>query len=114
MEWKKIKKKSIKNVMLESYVINIKNKYNLSYDDAKKILNQINHAISMKHIQSNNIKTDKNGKITNIEGISFSDTGICTINYNKNCNYLSKNKDNIQIIESFNEHWNIYKSSNKL
>lgn len=113
MEWKNIKKKTLKNVMLENYVIDIKNKYNLSYDDAKKILDQINHAICMKHIQSSNVKTDGNGKIIKIDGISFTQNGQCRINYNKNNNYLSKNKDNIYIIESFNGLWNAYKMLNK-
>jgi len=112
MEWKSIKKKSVKTVVLESYVIDIKNKYNLSYDKAKVILDKINHAICMKHIVSSNIKTDPStGKIVKIDGVSFTPKGECIISYNKNNNYLSKNKDNTYIIESFNGLWNVYKNN---
>lgn len=111
MEWKKIKKKSVKNVMLENYIIDIKNKYNLTYEDAKLILDRINHAMCMKHIQSNHVKTDSTGRIVKIEGVTFTDTGRCNIKYNKNSNYLSKNKDNVCIIQSFNGLWNEYKTN---
>lgn len=114
MEWKKIKKKSIKTIMLENYVIDIKKKYNLSYDSAKIILDKLNHAICMKHIQSNNIKTDNNGKIIKIDGVTFSNDGQCTIHYNKNSNYLSKNKENSVVIESFYGLWCEFKSQNKI
>ena len=109
MEWKHIKKKSIKNVMLENYIINIKNKYNLSFDSAKCILDKINHAICMKYIQSHNVKTNNDGDIIKIEGVTFDEHGNCFINYNKNGNYISKNKDNVCVINSFNGLWNIYK-----
>jgi len=112
MEWKNIKKKSIKTVMLENYVINIKNKYNISYEKAKCILDQINHAICMKYIQSHHIKTDGKGEITKIDGITFDDNGNFSIKFNKHNNYLSKNKDHIYIIESFNGLWNGYKLVN--
>lgn len=96
--------------MLEDYVIDIKKKYNLSFDEAQNILNKINHAICMKHISSSNVKTDKTtNKITQIDGISFDSTGKCHINYNKLCNYQSKNKDNICTIETFNGLWRIHK-----
>lgn len=114
MEWKNIKKKSVKTVMLENYVINIKDKYNLSYEQAKCILDQINHAICMKHIQSNHIKTDGQNSITKIEGINFDDNGKIIFKFNKNNNYLSKNKENIYVIESFNGMWNAYKLVNKI
>ncbi len=110
MEWKNIKKKSIKTMMLENYVIDIKDKYGLTYDDAKLILDNINHSMCLKHIQSNNIKLDPvTGKIAKIDGVTFDSKGTCIINYNKNTNYLSKNKENVQTIESFNGLWQQYK-----
>ena len=99
--------------MLENYIISIKDKYKLSYDEAKIILDRINHAMCMKHILSNNVKTDSTGQIIKIDGVSFTDTGKCIIHYNKNNNYLSKNKENIYVIESFNGMWNAYKMTKK-
>lgn len=110
MDWKSIKKKNIKNTMLEDYVIDIKKQYNLSFEEAKRILDKINHAICMKHILSSNVKTDPiTNKITKIDGISFDSNGKCNINYNKFSNYQSKNKENICTIETFNGLWRISK-----
>jgi hypothetical protein len=69
-EWGNIRKKNIKDLLVERYVIDIKNKYSLSIKQAKYLLSVIFIAIVFKVITSKDIEYN-DGKIQNIQGIEF-------------------------------------------
>ena len=99
-----IKKKNIKNILIENFVIDMKNKHNLSDKLCKKLLSIIKIGIIFKTILSDDIKY-KDGKINNIEGIVFNNKKI---KFNKNI-YKSSNKISSQIIiekkSNISENW---------
>ncbi len=68
--WGDIKKKNIKDLLIEKYVIDMKNKYSLSIKQAKYLLSIIFIALVFKVLVSKDIDY-KNGKIEHIEGIEF-------------------------------------------
>lgn len=69
-EWANIRKKNIKDLLVERYVIDMKNKHSLTIKQAKYLLSVIFIAIVFKVITSKDIEYD-NGKIQNIDGIEF-------------------------------------------
>jgi len=69
-DWSSIRKKNVKDFLIENYVINMKNKYNLSIKQAKYLLSIIFTAIVFKVITSKDIEYN-DGKIYNINGIDF-------------------------------------------
>ena len=73
--WVDIKKKNIKELLIELYVINMKNKYSLSNKQAKYLHSIIFIALVFKVISPKDIKYN-NGKIEYIEGIEFSKNNI--------------------------------------
>ena len=68
--WSDIRKKNIKKLLLEIYVINMKNKYSLSVKQTKYLLSIILMAIVFKVIIVSDIEIE-NGYIKNIKGINF-------------------------------------------
>lgn len=69
-DWNNIKKKNIKLLFIEQYIIENQKKYNLSRSDCQKLLNIVLLGVLLKTITSNDIVfVDK--KIKKIEGISF-------------------------------------------
>ena len=68
--WNKIRKKSIKQNIIEKYAIDMKCKYNLSNIQMKKLFSIIIIGMIFKTITINNIYYS-NGEIHNINGISF-------------------------------------------
>ena len=68
--WNSIKKKSIKTTMIENYVINMKNKYNLTFYQSNKLLSLIVIGIIFKTITNDDIKY-QDGEILSINGFSF-------------------------------------------
>jgi len=69
--WANIRKKNIKDLLIERYVLNMKNKYSLSYKQAQTLLSTIFIGLVFKVISVKDIKYS-DGNITEIEGISFS------------------------------------------
>ena len=69
-EWGKIKKKNIKQLLIENFVISAKRKYGLTITDAKKILSYIVIGHIFKTIDNDDIVFD-NGKIQSINGFTF-------------------------------------------
>ena len=69
-EWANIKKKNIKDLLIETYVIDMKNKYSLTVKQAKYLLSIIFTTLTFKVITNKDIEYS-NGKIQNIEGINF-------------------------------------------
>lgn len=68
--WGDIRKKNIKDMLIERYVIKTKKKYSLSISQTKVLLSIISIAILFKVITANDILYD-NGEILNIEGIKI-------------------------------------------
>jgi hypothetical protein len=69
-EWGNIRKKNIKDLLIERYVIDMKNKHLLSIKQTKYLLSVIFIAIVFKVITSKDIEYS-DGKIQNIQGIEF-------------------------------------------
>ena len=69
-KWIDIKKKNMKELLIELYVTRMKNKYQLSIKQAKYLISVILIAMVFKVITSANINYS-NGRINSIEGIDF-------------------------------------------
>lgn len=69
-EWGTIRKKSIKDIMYEKYVLDMKDMYSLTMKQAKYLLSLILLLITFKTISMKDIIYDGN-KISRIEGIDF-------------------------------------------
>ena len=85
--WNDIKKKNIKELLIELYVTNMKNKHNLTIKQSKYLLSMIFIGLVFKIITSKDIEY-KDGKIKNIEGIIFKHKKIII---NKNLYQLENN-----------------------
>lgn len=70
LEWCNIKKKSVKDIMFQNYLINMKKVYSLRDSQIKKIYNFINLGIMLKSIKNSDIVYES-GEIKEIIGISF-------------------------------------------
>jgi len=68
--WSSIRKKNIKDLLIEKYVIDMKNQHSLSVKQAKYLLSIIFIGMVFKVITVKDINYE-NGKISNIEGIEF-------------------------------------------
>ena len=66
--WAGIKKKNIKNLMIENFVIDMKKKYNLTLSQTKELLSTITIGLIFKTILNEHINYN-DGKINSIEGI---------------------------------------------
>lgn len=69
-DWTNIKKKNLKDIMIENWAINMKNKYNLTTKVTRSLISVIFLALIFKSISSKDIIL-KNGNIEHINGISF-------------------------------------------
>lgn len=70
-EWSEIKKKSLKDILFQNYLIKMKYQYDLKDVQIKKIYNTINLGIMLKSIKNSDIiYTD--GEIKEIKGFVFS------------------------------------------
>ena len=73
--WSNIRKKNIKDLLIENYVIDVKNKHALSIKQARNLLSLIFIGMVFKVITVKDIMYE-DGVIQNIEGISFKDKEI--------------------------------------
>ena len=69
--WSSIRKKSVKELLIELFVPRMKNKYSLTLKESKHLLSVIFMAMVFKVITSDDIEYDK-GMIQSIDGIKFS------------------------------------------
>lgn len=69
-DWSAIRKKNIRNILYGKYVIDMKNKFNLNFKQAKELLAVILISITFKTIIPKDIKYE-DGKIVDIQGIDF-------------------------------------------
>ena len=74
-EWVNIRKKNIKNLLVERYVVDMKNKHSLTIKQAKYLLSVLFIAIVFKVITSDDIEYS-DGKIQNINVIEYSNKKI--------------------------------------
>jgi hypothetical protein len=87
-DWGNIRKKNIKDLLVQRYVVNMKNKHSLTFKQAKYLLSVIFIAMVFKVITSKDIDYS-DGKIQNIECLEFTDKKIiikCDI-YNIDVNF---------------------------
>lgn len=73
--WSNIRQKNIKDLLIEQYVIAMKETYNLSIKQAKRLLSIIFTGIVFKSIDVKDIEY-RDGKIVHILGIDFKDKKI--------------------------------------
>ena len=98
-EWGDIRKKNLKELLIELYVTRMKSKHNLTLKQTRYIYAIIMMALAIKIIDSSDIEY-KNGKIVNIQGIEFSKRKV-TVNrnlYNLNTNTTNGNKKEVRKI----------------
>jgi hypothetical protein len=69
-DWANIRRKNIKDIMYEQYVIDMKKEYNLDNKEAKRLLAVILVSMMFKTITTKDIEYN-DGKIQNIDGINF-------------------------------------------
>lgn len=69
-DWQSIRKKNVKDVLYEKYVIDMQKKYNLSTKQAKYLLSLILFSIYFKTINAKDV-IYKDDKIQHINGIEF-------------------------------------------
>lgn len=103
-EWSNIRKKTVKELLIERYVIDMKKKHFLSISQIKYLLSLIFIAIIFKIITSNDIVYE-NGKIIDIQGISISHKNI---NIQRDLYYTgSKTKidDSINCKNKMSDNW---------
>jgi hypothetical protein len=74
-KWTNIKKKNARDFMIENYIVDMKNKYNIPDKELKKLHLYINVGIIFKTISHKDIIYE-DGKIINIEGIDYKDNKI--------------------------------------
>jgi hypothetical protein len=86
-DWVNIRKKNIKDLLVQRYVVDMKNKHSLTIKQAKYLLSIIFIAIVFKVITSQDIEYI-DGKILNITGIEYSKNKIIIKRdiYNIECN----------------------------
>lgn len=73
--WNNIRKKNIKDLLIENYVINMKNKYNLNVSQSRKLISTIFIGLIFKVFSVKDINYD-NGVIESINGITFEDNKV--------------------------------------
>ncbi len=109
--WNSIKKKNIKNIIIENFIIKQKTKNLLSIKQARKLLSLIIIGIIFKTITSDDIDYE-NGQINDIDGIKFEEKKICVT---KNiCDFGSNLLPEIVIEKkTMSDNWDKYISSLK-
>lgn len=71
MEWSDIKKKSMKDILFQNFLIKMKYQYELRDSQMKKLYSTINLALMLKSIKNADIQY-RNGEIQEIRGFHFS------------------------------------------
>jgi hypothetical protein len=109
--WTSIRKKNIKDLLIENYVIDMKNKYSLTVKQSKYLLSVIFIAMIFKVITVKDIKYE-NGKIDNIEGIDIEKKKI---NLRRDIYNVDSTTNRCIIIDSnlMSDNWNKYITSIK-
>lgn len=97
MEWGEIKKKSIKDILFQNFLIKMKYQYDLRDVQMKKLYNTINLGLMLKSLKNSDILY-RNGEIQEIRGFNFS-RGRCRVDLDiysgleEECNKSVEKKD---------------------
>jgi len=101
--WSSIKKKSIKDIIITNFVIDMTNKYDIPKKKSKILLDMITLFMSLKIIGNNDINYN-DGKITSINGLVY-DEKRNTFKMDKNieveCTAAELNEDNKQMVDEW-------------
>jgi len=100
-EWNNIRRKNIKDILYEKFVIDMKNKYSLSAKQSKNLLGIIMISILFKTISSKDI-VYKDDKIVSINGIDFEKNKV---NFSKT--FYINNDHNVDIDDNISENFNL-------
>lgn len=105
-EWGNIRKKNLKDLLVERYVVDMKNEHSLTIKQAKYLLSVLFIAIVFKVITSEDIEYS-DGKIQNINGIEFSKKKIEIKRniYDISIDFSPENFDNKKLMS---ENWDKY------
>jgi hypothetical protein len=95
MKWSFIKKKSIKDLLIENYMIKMKKEHHLSEKQVKSAFFYIQTGILFRFITSKDINYS-NGVIENIDGIDFSENNI---SFTKNITEMESSVNKIKFLE---------------
>ena len=76
-DWATIKKKNVKDMLIDLYALKVMNDHGRSMEDTRHLRGFICTAMAFKAITSTDI-TMMNGRIDSIKGIDFDDTGVLT------------------------------------
>ena len=106
-EWVNIRRKNIKDILYEKYVIDMKEKHNLSLKQTKYLLSVLMISVMFKIITTKDVYYE-NGRIENIQGIEFEDGEI--ILKRSLCSQNTKNLDDQVDSEenTLSENWEKY------
>ena len=108
-DWSMLKKKNLKDLLVENYIVRMKDKHELSVAEARKALSLIFVAMVFKVITQKDIHY-YDGKIHDIEGISFSNNKIVM----EREIYNTEKDHNVQLIMDKNlmsSYWDKYRNS---
>lgn len=103
-EWSSIRRKNIKDVMYEKYAIDMKEKHNLTSNQAKYLLSLILVSIMFKIITSKDI-IYRNDKIIHIEGINIENGEIIL---ERTINPCNANRDYNNLPKLLSDNWEKY------
>lgn len=105
-DWSNIRKKNIKDIMYERYVIDMKREHNLSLNQCKKLLATVLVSIMFKTISAKDIDYSE-GKIQSIAGIDFKDNEV--IFSNSICSgCIQETQDTESSVQLMSENWDKY------
>jgi len=106
LEWITIRKKNVKDLLYEKFVLDNKEKYNLTWQQSKHLLSIILLCMIFKTISSKDI-IYKNGKIETINGFEFKKNDVIL---NKNLTNLNNTtvKEEIEECKLMSHNWNKY------
>lgn len=104
--WNDIRKKNIKELLIEQYTVKMKNRYSLNIKQTRNLLKVIIIALVLKIITANDIDYE-NGTITKIDGINFESKKIL---YQRNLYKIDVNFSPTIIIEKklMSDTWDKY------
>lgn len=102
MQWKSIKKKAIKDLLLQNYIIELKNKFNFKSKVAARALDVINNALYFYKTHNNNDIIYSNGKVIDIVDIIADENGLQNKRISKYDNLDETNTEEDEDDESSN------------
>jgi hypothetical protein len=106
--WQSIKKKGIKSILIENYVISCKNKYTLTITQTKSLLSSIILGTIFKTITNDDIEYCK-GKIKNIKCLKFANKKFYVTKNLYDCDSIPiSNLQNLLEKKKLSDLWNKY------